>query len=192
MTRSCSRQAVWSKRSTLDYIEMNWVEFSWVWRIVRCIDPPPSSWKTLSIPLLRMKAEALSHRTPAVQYMSTYMFVENHVVVQRKRYDGTDQQVVITQSVSHSVYQSVSTSVSHTISQSVEYLPRSRACVNSIGLCASSHFIPISLLLLGCHRGWRLTILHVTFSVLHCCCIVIGGQCSRFISWLRKIKYTSI
>ena len=116
MTRSCSKQAVWSKRSTLDYIEMNWVEFSWVWRIVRCIDPPPSSWKTFSIPLLRMKAEALSHRTPAVQYMSTYMFVENYVGVQRKRYDGTDQQAVITQSVSHSVshsvYQSVSTSVS--------------------------------------------------------------------------------
>jgi hypothetical protein len=33
---------------------------------------PPSSWKTFSIPLLRMNADALSQRTPAVQYISTY------------------------------------------------------------------------------------------------------------------------
>jgi hypothetical protein len=33
--------------------------------------PPPSSWNTFSIPLFRMNAEALSQRTPAVQYIST-------------------------------------------------------------------------------------------------------------------------
>jgi hypothetical protein len=36
----------------------------------RCI--PPSNWKTFCIPLLRINADARSHRTPAVQYINTF------------------------------------------------------------------------------------------------------------------------
>jgi hypothetical protein len=34
-------------------------------------DVPPSNWNTFSTPLFLMKADALSHRTPAVQYINT-------------------------------------------------------------------------------------------------------------------------